>query len=152
MQQEVFEVTRERFHLLNKNLYILQGSFPKECEAEAWLDDKKLEVSVEPWENNSVLVRTKEIDLKQGEDITITVHLPDSMSSAKQLKIYAVSPAKKIKWFTVPVKDLEKRRGKPYYYIEEEKVDTANHSVQVRGWVVFDKPVEIGRASCRERV
>ena len=42
MQQEVFEVTRERFHLLDKNLYILQGSFPKEYEAEAWLDEQKL--------------------------------------------------------------------------------------------------------------
>ena len=144
MQQEVFEVTRERFHLLDKNLYILQGSFPKEYEAEAWLDEQKLEVSVEPWENNSILVRTKDIDFKQGEDLTITVHLPNSMGTAKQLKIYAVSPSKKIKWFTVSVKELEKRRGKPYYYIEEEKVDTANHSLQVRGWVVFDKPVEMG--------
>ena len=144
MQQEVFEVTRERFHILNKNLYMLQGSFPKGYEAEAWLDEQKLEVSVEPWENNSVLVRTKNIDLRQGENLTITVHLPDNIGSAKQLRIYAFSPSKKIRWFTISAKELEKRRGKPYFYIEEEKADTVNHSLQVRGWVVFDKPVDIG--------
>lgn len=143
MQQEIFEVTRERFHLLDENLYILQGSFPKGYDVEAYLDEKKLDASVEPWENNSILVRTQNIDMKRGDDVTITVRLAQDLLTAKQLKIYAVSPDKKIKWFTISAKELKRRKGKPYYYIEEEKVDTVNHSVRVRGWVVFDKDTQM---------
>lgn len=141
MQQEVFEVTRERFHLLDENLYILQGNFPKECEAEAYLDNQKLETQVEPWDNSSVLVRVKDIDLRQGEYVTMTVRLPQNLGKTGRLKIYAVSPEKKTTWFSIAAKELEHRKGKPYYYIEEDRVDTANHSLQVRGWVVFDEPV-----------
>lgn len=143
MRQEVFEVTRERFHLLDKNRYILQGNFPKEYVAEAYLGEQKLETSIELWENHSILVRTKDIDLKKGEDVTITVQLPEDITFGNQLIIYAVSPARKMRWFNISAKELEKRRGTPYFYIEEEKVDTANQSLQVRGWVVFDQPVQM---------
>lgn len=143
MQQEVYEVTRERFHLLDENRYLIQGSFPKGYEAEAFLDEEKLDTAVEPWENNSILVRTRNLDQQKGEDVTVVVTLSDKLGSAKQLKVYAVSPTERIKWFTISAKELEKRKGKPYYYIEEEKADPKNHSLQVRGWVVFAHPVTV---------
>ena len=97
MQQEIYEVVRERFHLQDQNIYILQGTFPREFEVEAYLDEQKLACWMEPWENNSVLVRTQNIDLKKGEDVTVNVKLPEKLSDTKQLKIYAVSPAKRKK-------------------------------------------------------
>ena len=45
MPKEIFEVTRERFHLLDRNQYIVQGTWPKEAKMEACLDDRKLTVS-----------------------------------------------------------------------------------------------------------
>ena len=87
MQQEVFEVTRERFHLLDENLYILQGNFPKECEAEAYLDNQKLETQVEPWDNSSVLVRVKDIDLRQVVFETLTFRLPKKLAKTGRFKI-----------------------------------------------------------------
>ena len=143
MQQEIYEVVRERFHLQDQNLYILQGTFPKEFKAEAYLDDQKLDCWMEPWENNSVLVRTQNLDLKKGEDVTVKVQLPESISDTKQLKLYAVSPNKKIKWFSIASKELDRRRGRPYYFFEEEKVDTSNRSLQLRGWVVYTGPVKM---------
>jgi len=38
MPEEIFEVTRERFHLLDRNQYIVQGSWPKDAKMEAYLD------------------------------------------------------------------------------------------------------------------
>ena len=32
MPKEIFEVVRERFHLSDKNLYIVQGHWPKEAD------------------------------------------------------------------------------------------------------------------------
>ena len=50
MPKEIFEVTRERFHLLDRNKYIVQGSWPKEAKVEVCLDSQKLPVKVEKLE------------------------------------------------------------------------------------------------------
>lgn len=42
MPKEIFEVTRERFHLLDRNQYLVQGSWPKDAKMEAYLDKKKI--------------------------------------------------------------------------------------------------------------
>ena len=46
MPKEIFEVTRERFHLLDRNQYLVQGSWPKDAKMEAYLDKKKLKTTV----------------------------------------------------------------------------------------------------------
>lgn len=143
MQQEVFEVKRERFNLLDENLYILQGNFPHKANPEAFYDGRKLEISIKPWKNTSALERFQDLDLRRGEKVTITVRLPLNLVSGKKLQIYAVSDDMRIKWFSVDGKELEKRRGKPYYFIEEEKIDTSTHILQMRGWVVFNRPVQL---------
>lgn len=142
MQQRIFEVKRDRFDLLDKNLYIIQGDFPIEYEAEAYLGQMKLDSVKEFWENNSSQDRFK--DNQESERITVKIHLPEDLSSAKNLTVYAVSPnGRRIRWFVISSRDLEARRNKPYYYIEEEKVDFSDHSIQIRGWVVFSEPVKL---------
>lgn len=143
MQREIFEVKRERFHLLDKNQYILQGNWPKEYELDARLDKTSVEGTIEKWENTSALERFSDLDLMKGRKVTITLNLPDNLKKFRKLTIYAVRGADKIKWFSIPVADLTKRQGKPYYFIEEEKVSLQDKSCQLRGWVVADKPVNI---------
>ena len=46
MPKEIFEVTRERFHLLDRNQYLVQGSWLKDAKMEAYLDKKKLKTTV----------------------------------------------------------------------------------------------------------
>lgn len=53
MNQQLLEVKRERFHLLNPNVYILQGTFPKEYELAAYLDSVRIEARMEDWETTS---------------------------------------------------------------------------------------------------
>ena len=50
-------------------------------------------------------------------------------------------PDKNFCWFSVPVKELERRRGKPQFFIEEEKVQQG--FLRVRGWAVASEPVKI---------
>ena len=40
MQRQIYEVTRDRFSLKDKNVYILQGTWPEDYKAEAWLDSR----------------------------------------------------------------------------------------------------------------
>lgn len=143
MQQEVFEVKRERFHLLIPGRYLLQGNIPKESEMEAYLAGEKLAVETEDWENNSALERFQDLDLKRGRKVTVSVTLPDRIPQRGSLKIYYSIFGEKTLWFSVSARELEKRRGKPQYFIEEEKVIPGERCVQIRGWAADQEPVQL---------
>lgn len=141
MSKEIFEVTRERFHLQNPCLYILQGTWPKEAGMRACLDQTELKAEIRKLEIVSAMERFKDPDLIRGEQITAAVELPESLEGYRKLVIYADMPDKKVCWFSVSAKELEKKRGKPQYYIEEEKVQQG--FVRIRGWAAADEPVRI---------
>lgn len=96
--------------------------------------DKKLEMV-------SALERFKDPDLMRGERITAEIRLPESLEGFQKLSVYADMPDKNFCWFSVPVKELERRRGKPQFFIEEEKVQQG--FLRVRGWAVASEPVKI---------
>lgn len=141
MSKEIFEVTRERFHLQNPCVYILQGTWPKEAKMRACLDHQEIKTEIQKLEIVSAMERFKDPDLIRGEQITAAVELPESLEGCQKLVIYADMPDKKMCWFSIPVKELEKKRGKPQFYIEEEKVQQG--FLRIRGWAVADEPVHI---------
>ena len=141
MAREVFEVTKDRFHLNDSCCYILQGTWPKEAKMRACLDGSEVKTEIQRLEVVSALERFKDPDLMRGERITATVTLPESLEGYHKLTVYADMPDKTISWFTVSIKDLEKRRGKPQFYIEEEKVQQG--FLRIRGWAVAKEPVRI---------
>ena len=55
-------------HLLNPNVYILQGTFPKEYELAAYLDSVRIEARMEDWETTSALERFKEWELLKWQE------------------------------------------------------------------------------------
>lgn len=141
MYKEIFEVTKERFHLKDPGIYILQGTWPKEADMLAYLDNSRVEASIEKLEIVSAMERFKDPDRIRGERITASVRLPESLEGFGRLRIYADTPDKKMLWFSISVKELEKKRGKPQFYLEEEKVQPG--LVRLRGWTVADGPVAI---------
>lgn len=143
MPQELLEVKRDRFHLLDPNLYILQGNFPADNQAKAFLDGSPVEVEETSWEAGSVLERFQGQNLAGGRRVTLTLRLPENLKSYHKLIVYAVRGQKRQRWFRVSVKELLAKQGKPYYFVEEAVVDTAAKSCRIRGWAVYRKPVKI---------
>ena len=141
MAREIFEVTKDRFHLQDPCCYILQGTWPKEAKMRACLDGSEVKAEIKKLEMVSALERFKDPDLMRGERITAEICLPESLDGFQKLSIYADMPDKTFCWFSVPVKDLEKRRNKPQFFIEEEKVQQG--FLRVRGWAVAAEPVRI---------
>ena len=119
MAREIFEVTKDRFHLKDPCCYILQGTWPKEAKMRACLDGSEVESEIRKLEVVSALERFKDPDLMRGERITAAVRLPESLEGFQKLTIYADMPDRTFSWFTVPVKELERRRGRPQFFIEE---------------------------------
>ena len=107
----------------------------------ACLDDSEIKAEIRKLEVVSALERFKDPDLMRGERITAAVQLPESLEGHQKLSVYADMPDKTICWFSVSVKELEKRRGKPQFFIEEEKVQQG--FLRIRGWAVADEPVKI---------
>ena len=96
MQRELFEVKRERFHLLDPDIYILQGSWPKDYEPDVWLDNEPVvEVTLEDWENTSALERFTDLDMMRGKKVTMSLRLPP-LKNRKKLKIFAVNGDERI--------------------------------------------------------
>ena len=141
MPKEIFEVTRERFHLLDRNQYIVQGSWPKDAKMEASLDGHRLKTTLKKVEMVSALERFKDPDLMRGEQITATLELPDSLDGYKKLVIYADMQDKKTVWFSITADELRKKRDRPQVYFEEEKVQQG--MVRLRGWAIASRPVAI---------
>ena len=141
MQREIFEVKRERFNLQDEYKYILQGNWPKDYQIEAFLDNKQIPAALEEWTMMSAMERFE--NMGRGKNVAVTVTLPKDLVKYRTLKISAVDGNNKLLWFSNPVSDLLKRQGKPYYYLEEVKVDAKSGTCMIRGWVIFDGPVAI---------
>lgn len=112
MAREIFEVTKDRFHLQDPCCYILQGTWPKEAKMRAKLDGSEVKAEIQRLEVVSALERFKDPDLMRGERITAAVQLPGSLEGYQKLSIYAEMPEKTFCWFSISVKNLEKKKGK----------------------------------------
>ena len=60
MSREIFEVTKDRFHLKDPCQYILQGTWPKEAKMRACLDGSEVKAEIQRLEVVSALERFKE--------------------------------------------------------------------------------------------
>ena len=134
MSEKIFGVQSERFHLLDRNQYIVQGIRPKGARMQAYLDGRKLKTAVKAPES-------VQHELRQGEKITVEIELPDDISGFRKLMVCTEINGRKTQWFSISVKALEKKRDKPQVYFEEEKVRQGN--VRVKGWAIADRPVVI---------
>ena len=55
MAREIFEVTKDRFHLQDPCCYILQGTWPKEAKMRAKLDGSEVKAEIQRLEVVSAL-------------------------------------------------------------------------------------------------
>ena len=96
MAREIFEVTKDRFHLQDPCCYILQGTWPKEARMRACLDGSEVKAEIKKLEMVSALERFKDPDLMRGERITAEIRLPESLEGFQKLSVYADMPDEKL--------------------------------------------------------
>lgn len=143
MNQDIAVVKRDRFDLLQPNCYILQGTWPKECEAEAYLDKTPVKVEVTDWENTSALERFTDLDSLKNKKVTMKIYLPDELHTYHKLYVYGFDHGKKFLWFSTSAKKLSKQIDKPQFYLEEVSRERGLNNCSVRGWAAYKSPVSI---------
>ena len=143
MQRQIYEVTRDRFSLKDKNVYILQGTWPEDYEAEAWLDSRRLKTEMTDQERVSALERFKDRDLVGGCRKQITVYLPEDLAGYRKLTVYASADGRKKPWFTADVSRLRRRQNRIQYFLEDVIVSDEKKCCRIRGWAAYSSPVRI---------
>ena len=88
MQRELFEVEKERFDLVDKRIYRLQGTWPKEYAVTALLDGKEVPVKISEQERVSALERFKDLDLVDGMRIQMESRLVSWRESRENPSIF----------------------------------------------------------------
>ena len=134
---------KDRFHLKDKNIYYLYGTWPKESRAVATLDKTEIPVQLKQQERVSALERFQDLDLVDSVRIEIEVHLPEKLEQYKKLSVYFEKNGKRELWFATPVGQLIKRQGMPQYFIESSEVDRKLGICRVRGWAAYTKPLKV---------
>lgn len=143
MQNDKFEVKKERFSLEDNKLYILQGMVPEGYEVEATLGGVRLQTDTFEWENISVFERFDDLDGVRGKKVTVKVQLPDPLPEGQKLVLKAVKDSECLPWFSVTTKELSKKKLEVPYYIEDENVNLEQKTCGIRGWAVDTSEVQI---------
>ncbi|MDO5424440.1 MAG: glycosyltransferase family 2 protein [Eubacteriales bacterium] len=143
MKPQLLEVKRDRFHLLEDQVYLLQGNWPKGYDLKAYLDKQEVPASKEPWESTSALERFSESEMLNGEKVTVSVRLPEELSSFKRLFVYACAGSERKTWYETAVGELEKKWKRPQFFLEEELVNPAEGTLRLRGWAADREDVQI---------
>ncbi len=143
MKYQSLEVERDRLYLNDPGKYSVHGLIPAGFSLEADLDGKGTKLSWENREPRNAAERLKDSELVEGMRVEACVSLPENLKPYKKLTIYAVKENEKLLWHQVKVRELLKQRGKPQFFIEEERVDRKSRIVSISGWAAGDGHVSI---------
>ena len=142
MDREIYEVSKDRFHLEDQNLFILQGTWPRNAQIEAYADDQQLEARTELYSMLHAQERFRDEDREAGRRISAYIRLPEEDKPFRTLSVYyRREGGKRGLWYRVSGEEISKKRGRPQYFIELEQVQGS--IVRVRGWAVASLEVEI---------
>lgn len=143
MQRQIYEVTRDRFSLKDKNVYILQGTWPEDYKAEAWLDSRQLKTEMKDQERVSALEKFKDRDLVGGCRKQITVYFPEDLSGYRKLTVYASADGRRRPWYTTNVERLRRIQNRIQYFLEDVIISEENKCCRIRGWSAYSSPVRV---------
>ena len=123
MRNQLLEVEKDRFYLNDPCKYSVCGIIPEKYTIGAYLDGTKVESSTEKVIARTAMERFRDGEMLGGQRVETTVRLPKDLEKYKKLEFFAVFEGKKSAWFQVKTAELLRRRGKPQFFIEEERVD-----------------------------
>lgn len=141
MERAYYRVLKDRFHLTDHNMYILQGTWPRGAMAEAYVDQTALPVETVPVSYATAADRFRDEARDSGGMIQLYITLPEESSFARLRVYYRLEGGYRQLWYEISGKKLNRKRNGPQFYIEKEIVGSG--LVHVAGWTVDNGTVEI---------
>ncbi len=145
--EHYFNVIRCRFHLTNRNQFLIFGWFwndnPNDNTVEITLDDVVLKQSAEIYDDLQARSFLRLIGANAEKEYAFQVTLPEQLDSYKKLKIFCISPenGERHLCLDILVSKLKKEREQVEYCIDE--VSFEKGIPVIRGWAVSDSSVDL---------
>lgn len=139
MNNNIFNIKNDRFHLLEKECYILDGWMGETTELAAFLDNERLEMEIMQLPNTYS-------DKMHGLETKVMIQVPMEIRSFKNLSLYiSQSNARKL-CFRISTRELEDKRENIRCFIDELELNREDGICRIQGWCVSDSPVKIALA------
>ncbi len=142
-----FNVIRCRYHLTDRNQFLIFGWFPKDNPDEylvkVMLDNTALEQSVQIYNDMPARSFLRLIGANADQEYVIQAKLPEQLDSYRKMKIYTVSAdgEKQHLCLDIPISKLIKERNQVEYCVDEVSFD--KETPVIRGWAVSGSPIEV---------
>lgn len=140
-----FNVVRGRFHLQDRNIYVLQGWFakdnPEDYEVQVYLDDERLTTRLEKYRDLEVRQRYLPFQAEINEESYIYVTLPSNYRAYKKMYIYTVHGDERTLSLDIPVKRLREAQREVDYCVDS--VEFNEEKCIIKGWAVARGGVDI---------
>lgn len=143
MKYQSLEVERDRLYLNDPCKYSIHGLIPQGFSLEAQLDGSQIKISWENREARNGAERLRDSEASDCQRVEACVFLPEDLSSCKKLTVYAVKGKERLLWHQVKAGEISRQRGKPQFFIEEERVDRRSRIVSIHGWAAASSHVSI---------
>lgn len=145
MTENYFIVEQGRFHISDKNVFIVRGWCPEDNlednQVKVFIDNSELETKVDKYEGLAVRQRYMGYNENIIQEYYIYIKLPKNLTDYKKLNIYTVNGAEKHLSFSFPIKKLVKTQTELECYIE--KIEYIEKKYIVKGWVASCNSVHI---------
>lgn len=137
MEDGFFRVEQGRFHLKDKNIYILRGWFAndnaEDSQIKVLLDKKELEFKVEIYEGIEIRQRYLSYDANISKEYIIYINLPFDFNEYKKLRVYLIKDSVIKLPFLIKVKSLLSAQKQLEYCIDN--LNYTNGKYTLTGWV-----------------
>lgn len=143
MKYQNLDVEQDRFYLNDPCKYSIYGLIPEDFTLAAQLDGEKIEITWKTCEPRNAVERLKDSETPHAQRVDAWIMLPEDLDSYKKLMVYAVRGEEKRLWFQIKTAELKKKRGKPQFFIEEERIDRKAGTIVVSGWAAAKTHVSI---------
>lgn len=141
--QHGYEITKERFHLLDNRTYYLWGVWPEGYTPQVVLDKETVPVIMEELGRVTSYELIQDVKGVTGLQVKLKVTLPDNLEQYRTMIVYASKGVNRESWYSVPVKQLLKKRVNIQCFFDNIVVDRENDLCIMKGWIAAPGQVNV---------
>lgn len=140
-----FKVSNARFHLTDKDKFVIGGWFaennPEKNGIEAYLDKTRLEMSYDKYRGYDVRQRHLIHQANVSEEYYLYINLPKDFDKYSKLTVYTVNGDERIISFEAPAKKIQMLKYQLPYCVDTVSIEDGD--CKLSGWVASTEAFDV---------
>ena len=140
-----FKVSNARFHLTDKDIFVIGGWFaennPEKNSVEAYLDKTKLEMIVDKYRGYDVRQRHLVHQANVSEEYYLYINLPKNFDEYGKLTVYTVNNDERHPSYEAPTKKMQLLRSQLPYCVDTVSIEDG--ACKLSGWIASTNQFDV---------